>query len=128
MILDSETKINLKYLYKYLSSCQNGKRLWIDTRNGLDYSVSTSSTYPEYTRFYFEKTPKRLRSKFKPYGEYGLKGIKPWHKSYYNGNRRELLNTIKNASEGKLPKSERMIYVLETIYESYMEDYLESIF
>ena len=126
------TIYNLRNLLRYLESCENGKRLLIIEHDGtFNYSSSTKSTYPEYTNFYFIKTPKKLRHKYEAWGEFGIKGLKPWNHGYFNGTPRDLLIMIKNAISGKYPRSLRMQYVLEEIYSCYLSeqeqiDYIDS--
>ena len=46
-------------LYNFIKNCENGKRIWVEDELGRkDYSLSYKSTYPEWSRFYFVKTPK----------------------------------------------------------------------
>ena len=119
----SENIYVCEMLFNYMKTRENGKRYWIENSDGsIDYGSSTKSNYPEWIKFYFNKTPKNLRDSYKDWGELGLKGKKPWEASFFNGNRRELLYTLKNASEGKAPKSDRMITVLNEAFNGFLND------
>lgn len=126
-IEDNKNIIICKMLFDYMETRENGKRSWIQLSDGsIDYGSSTETNYPDWMKFYFDKTPKNLRNSYEDWGELGLKGKKPWEAGFFNGNRRELLYTLKNASEGKAPRSDRMITVLNEAFNSFLSEIEES--
>jgi hypothetical protein len=121
-----EVKLLFKYAFEYMKTRENGKRIWIDKADGTkDYNVSTETNYPEWIRFYFEKTPKKERNKYEKWGDLGRKEIYPWENGYFNGNRKELLYTLENASNGKLPRKNRMLFILNEVYNNFEIDFDE---
>jgi len=100
-------------LYNFIKNCENGKRIWVEDELGRkDYSLSYKSTYPEWSRFYFVKTPKNKRHIYN-------KDNPAWKDGYYNGNTTRLYQMFENALAGKLPKSERMLDVFDKMIEGY---------
>ena len=95
---------------------KNGKRHWFYQDDKLNYSLSTESTYPDYLKFFFVKTPKNLRIN---YLEESSK--ESWEDGYFNGNRRELLRIFKSALDGYAPKSKRLQTAFDMILEGYFK-------
>lgn len=75
-----------------------GKRRWVHTSDGsIDYSATTRSTFPEWSKFFFVTTPRSHKTTPNPYED-----------GYFNGNAKELLRMLNTAKLGRAPKTERL--------------------
>lgn len=99
---------------------RGGKRIWVeDTKRGYgyDYSQTVRTSYPEWSQFYFVNTPKRLRHLYSQHP--------CWKDGYYNGSKKDYLRLFDNMLKGKLPRSERMISVLDITMSGYFDSLFE---
>lgn len=104
-----------------LQNSQPGKRLWYSSYDGYVTYSKIESTFPDWSKFFFVKTPKRERSK------YFLSGRKPYKDGYFNGNKKQLMSIIENFKKsGKQPRSERQRLVLDICIQGY-EDFCKDI-
>ena len=118
---NENTDSMLKGMLIMLQQSQPGKRLWYSDYDGYITYSSIESTFPDWSRFFFIKTPKRERSK------YFLSGGKPHKDGYFNGNKKELISIITKFLEtGKTPKRERQRIALELSIQGY-EDFCKDV-
>jgi len=116
--------INLNNYYKYhirtlitiLENSTNGKREWFLEDGVPNYSLTTRTTYPMYSRFYFIKTPKNLRHIYCSIDK------EAYLDGYFNGSPQKLMKMFQNALLGKMPRSPRMLFVFDTILQGYFID------
>jgi hypothetical protein len=110
-----------EYYLSFLDSMMNqlevsipGKRRWVHTSDGgIDYSPTTRSTFPEWSKFFYVKTPIVARNEPNPY----LNG-------YFNGNTKELTYLLSKAQSGILPRSLRLRSAFDIAISGFY-DYME---
>ena len=88
-----------------LDNSTPGKRQWThDNVTGLpDYGSTIRSTFPDWSKFFYEKTPKNK------YIDYCIvDGPKPYEDGYFNGNTKELKRILRNSRNGRLSKYDRI--------------------
>ncbi len=115
----------LEEIIGYIKSSYPGKRYWTpDSVTGLnDYSMTERSTFPDWVKFWYEKTPKRERF------EYYISGKDPYEDGYFNGNTRDLLIMLNRAKDKGIvsKRSMRVLTAFDNIVSGYLEEreYLE---
>lgn len=109
----------LEDMQNILKNSTPGKRRWtFDNVTGQpDYSQTERSTFPNWSKFFYEKTPKNKRWIY-----YDVNGDKPYQHGYYNGNTKELLNILNNSRNGYLSKSSRVRTAWIFAIHGYLEE------
>lgn len=92
-------------MYNHAESSKGGTKKFLPPLQGENNGIIVydRTTYPDYLRFFFVKTPK------------GYIGDKQYKDGYYNGNRRELLRILRNWRLGII-SSERLQYVSKDLF------------
>lgn len=118
-------KVAINDYYKYviedmiseIKIATPGKRAWTDN---LDYSITERSTFPLWSKFFYEHTPKKLIHHYK----YDTSS-KSYEDGYYNGNTRELLVLLYTALNGLAPRSERQSTAFDLMLKGKFEEIRE---
>lgn len=107
-------------IISYIKHSTPGKRYWTpDPVTGLnDYSLTERSTFPDWVKFWYEKTPKRDRF------EYYISGREPYEDGYFNGNTRDLLLMLNRAKDKGIvsKRSMRVLVAFDYIVSGYLEE------
>lgn len=92
-------------MYNHAEASKGGMKKFLPPLKGENDGVIVyeRTTYPDYLRFFFVKTPKDYI------------GDKQYQDGYYNGNRRELLRVLRNLRLGKI-KTERLEYFSKDLF------------
>ncbi len=95
----------VKAILAIIDKSKGGKKIILPPLKGEnDYLIQVDrTTYPDFIRFFFVKSPKDR------YIEY------PYLEGYYNGNRKELLRILNNLILGKV-RTERQEYFIEQLF------------
>lgn len=104
-----------------ISSSTAGSRSWrpsSDINRIYDYEV-IHSTFPQWIKFWYVKTPKKKQS------EYAYKA--PYLDGYWNGNTKELLTMFRYLKKGKRFRSERKALAFEKMVSAYLSDTKDSL-
>ena len=122
-------KVAINNYYKYviedmISEIQiatPGKRAWYgqDFSGNLHY-VTERSTFPLWSKFFYEHTPKRLKAHYK----HNISS-KAYEDGYYNGNTRELLVLLYTALNGLAPYSQRQLSAFDLMLKGKFEEIRE---
>lgn len=95
-----------------------GKRRWRTLNDGtIDYSITERSTFPIWSKFFYESTPAKLTQYYKYHSK-----IKNYEHGYFNGNTRELLTILNNALTGKAPKTKRGRCAFDIMLKNKLEE------
>lgn len=86
----------------------------------IDYSGTIRSTFPLWSKFFYEHTPKRLQARYKH-----DTSSKAYEDGYYNGNTRELLVLLYTALNGLAPKSKRQSSAFDLMLKGKFEEIRE---
>ena len=121
-------KVAINDYYKYviedmISEIQiatPGKRAWYGQDFGNNYSITERSTFPLWSKFFYEHTPKRLKAYYK----YDTSS-KAYEDGYYNGNTRELLVLLYTALNGLAPYSQRQLSAFDLMLKGKFEEIRE---
>ena len=110
----------LEDMQNILKNSTPGKRRWtLDSVTGQpDYSLTERSTFPKWSKFFYETTPKNNKIKYLQ-----VDGPKPYEDGYFNGNTKELLRILRNSEEGILSDYPR----IRTAWIFAIEGYLSEI-
>ncbi len=108
-----------------IKSSTPGQRRWRCTHDyfgeqdlQLDYSLTTRSTFPNWSKFFYEKTPKKERFNYK-----FIYDTSAYADGYFNGNTRELLGLLKKLLHGQIYCSERQLCAIDIMLKG-MLDYI----
>jgi len=102
-----------------LDNSEPGKRRWThDEVTGLpNYSATTRSTFPDWSKFFYVKTPKDR------YIDYCIvNGPKPHDHGYFNGNTKELKRILNNSKDGVLSNYDRIQKAWEIAVSGFLDD------
>lgn len=122
-------KVAINDYYKYviedmISEIQiatPGKRMWRYQEDlGNNYTITERSTFPLWSKFFYEHTPKRLKAHYKH-----DTSSKAYEDGYYNGNTRELLVLLYTALNGLAPKSQRQLSAFDLMLKGKFEEIRE---
>ena len=121
-------KVAINDYYKYviedmISEIQiatPGKRAWYGQDFGNHYSITERSTFPLWSKFFYEHTPKRLKAHYKH-----DTSSKAYEDGYYNGNTRELLVLLYTALNGLAPYSQRQLSAFDLMLKGKFEEIRE---
>ncbi|WP_373073861.1 hypothetical protein [Sulfurimonas sp.] len=117
--------INLYYL-QVLDDMQNilknstpGKRRWtLDPVTGLpDYGMTERSTFPDWSKFFYETTPKNDKIKYCQ-----VNGPRPYEDGYFNGNTKEFLRILRNAEKGYMSNYCRIRAAFDQSVHGYLSE------
>jgi hypothetical protein len=97
-----------------------GKRAWYTQDFTNNYTITERSTFPLWSKFFYEHTPKRLIAHYKH-----DTSSKSYEDGYYNGNTRELLVLLYTALNGLAPKSERQSLAFNLMLKGKFEEIRE---
>lgn len=121
-------KVAINDYYKYviedmiseIKIATPGKRAWYCQDLENNYSGTIRSTFPLWSKFFYEHTPKRLI----PHYKYDTSS-KAYEDGYYNGNTRELLVLLYTALNGLAPNSERQLSAFDLMLKGKFEEIRE---
>ena len=121
-------KVAINDYYKYviedmISEIQiatPGKRAWYGQDFGNNYTITERSTFPLWSKFFYEHTPKRLIAHYK----HNISS-KAYEDGYYNGNTRELLVLLYTALNGSAPYSQRQLSAFDLMLKGKFEEIRE---
>lgn len=121
-------KVAINDYYKYviedmISEIQiatPGKRAWYGQDLENNYSITERSTFPLWSKFFYEHTPKRLKAHYKHDAS-----SKAYEDGYYNGNTRELLVLLYTALNGLTPYSQRQLSAFDLMLKGKFEEIRE---
>ena len=101
------------------NSTPGKRRCTLDNVTGLpDYSMTERSTFPQWSKFFYETTPKNDKIKYLEVG-----GPRPYEDGYFNGNTKEFLRILRNSEDGILSDYPR----IQTAWTIAVENYLQEI-
>lgn len=120
-------KVNINpYYLQVLEDMQNilknstpGKRRWtLDPVTGTpDYSQTERSTFPNWSKFFYEQPPKKDKWKYCQ-----IDGPKAYEDGFYNGNTKEFLRILRNSENGKLSNYPRIRSAWIIAIEGYLSE------
>ena len=126
-------KVAINDYYKYviedmiseIKIATPGKRMWEKGCNylcdgGINYTITERSTFPLWSKFFYEHTPKRLKAHYKH-----DTSSKAYEDGYYNGNTRELLVLLYTALNGSAPYSQRQLSAFDLMLKGKFEEIRE---
>lgn len=88
----------IEAMVRQIEVSRPGKRAWtMDHLGNCDYSLTTRSTFPDWSKFFYITTPKPYKGMPNPYKD-----------GYFNGNTKELLKMLYTAKIGQAPKTDRL--------------------
>ncbi len=117
--------INLYYL-QVLEDMQNilknstpGKRRWtLDPVTGApDYGSTERSTFPIWSKFFYETTPKNDKIKYCQ-----VDGPKPYEDGFFNGNTKEFLRILNRAENGYMSDYIRIRTAFDIAVQGYLSE------
>lgn len=121
-------KVAINDYYKYviedmvseIKIATPGKRAWYCQDLENNYTITERSTFPLWSKFFYEHTPKRLKAHYK----YDTSS-KAYEDGYYNGNTRELLVLLYTALNGLAPYSQRQLSAFDLMLKGKFEEIRE---
>lgn len=88
-----------------------GKRAWtMDHLGNCDYSPTTRSTFPDWSKFFYVTTSRSHKT-----------GSIPYEDGYFNGNTKELLRMLNTAKIGRAPKTDRLRAAFDIAISGFYE-------
>lgn len=107
----------------YLERSTPGERRWRydvdyfgDDTGFVDYSSTLRSTFPNWTKFFFEKIPKKQILDYKEVGH-----NKPFEDGYFHGSKFEFVGMLTRAKSGKLSRSNRLVRAFDLSIAGYFD-------
>lgn len=118
-------------MLKQIQSGENGKRIWSHCSDykydsGLDYSLTTRSTYPEWIKFFYVKPTKREKKLYHHENLFrhvvNLPKYKMFELSWFNGRTDEVERILKNLLlYKKIKTSDRLNKAIDIIFKNFYE-------
>lgn len=112
----------LNDMIRVIEMSEAGKRMWTicEVTGRCDYSLTKRSTYPNWCKFYYVRTPKRERIK------YILDDArKPFEDGYFNGATKDLIGIFEMYKKGYVSKSKRVQIIFENCIDGYFDELRE---
>ena len=109
----------LEDMQNILKNSTPGKRRWtLDSVTGQpDYSLTERSTFPQWSKFFYETTPKKEQIKYLEVGS-----CKPYEDGYFNGNTKEFLRILRNSEDGILSDYPRINSAWSIAIDNYLSE------
>jgi len=94
-----------------------GQRRWVfdQSTGAYDYSATIRSTFPMWSKFFYIKTPKKLKGLI----------YEPYNEGYFNGNTSELIKLLINSTKGSLSKSPRLRLAFDLAISGFYDEIYE---
>lgn len=109
----------LEDMQNILKSSTPGKRRWtLDPVTGQpDYSMTERSTFPQWSKFFYETTPKNDKIKYLQ-----VDVPKPYEDGYFNGNTKEFLRILSRAEKGYMSDYPRIVAAFDIAVHGYLQE------
>lgn len=118
-------KCHINNYYKYIiedmigqiKSSTPGKRRWRLRDEIWDYSITERSTFPDWSKFFYEQTPKNYKHRYNS-------NFVAYEHGFFNGNTREILDILNKLLHGQIYTSKRRYEAIDIMIKG-MLDYIK---
>lgn len=109
----------LEDMQSILKQSTPGKRRWtLDPITGqADYRMTERSTFPSWSKFFYETTPKKDQWVYCQVG-----GPRPYENGYFNGNTKEFLRILSRAEKGYMSDYPRIVAAFDISVQGYLSE------